>query len=160
MVCKYLWGYLNIHIHVINNHTIQSLPHMAINIYTTYSMKKHESHIHGNVCSNKLHFFHLFQSIKIAVIWKHENFVVQTNLPPIRPDNYHIYSAIRWGFLSPKVPTICKWVIYILLLPYKFYVLGYIGLSKQCRPRSDCFWRSSLIRVFTICHSISIFWMH
>ena len=23
-------------------------------------------------------------------------------------------------------------------LPYKFYVLGQIGLSKQCRPRSDC----------------------
>ena len=27
----------------------------------------------------------------------------------------------------------------ILLVPYKFYVLGQIGLSKQCRPRSDCF---------------------
>ena len=25
------------------------------------------------------------------------------------------------------------------VLPYKFYVLGQIGLSKQCRPRSDCF---------------------
>ena len=24
-------------------------------------------------------------------------------------------------------------------LPYKFYVLGQIGLKKQCRPRSDCF---------------------
>ena len=24
-------------------------------------------------------------------------------------------------------------------LPYKFYVLGQIGLSKQCIPRSDCF---------------------
>ena len=24
-------------------------------------------------------------------------------------------------------------------LPYKFCVLGQIGLSKQCRPRSDCF---------------------
>ena len=46
------------------------------------------------------------------------------------------------------------------LLPYKFYVLGQIGLSKQCRPRSDCFSRSSLIRVYTVCHSISIFWMH
>ena len=22
---------------------------------------------------------------------------------------------------------------------YKFYVLGQIGLSKHCRPRSDCF---------------------
>ena len=26
-----------------------------------------------------------------------------------------------------------------IVLPYKFYVLGQIGLSKQCRPRSDCF---------------------
>ena len=25
------------------------------------------------------------------------------------------------------------------VLPYKFYVLGQVGLSKQCRPRSDCF---------------------
>ena len=47
-----------------------------------------------------------------------------------------------------------------ICLPYKFYVLGQIGLSKQCRPRSDCFWRSSLIRVYAVCHSISIFWMH
>ena len=43
---------------------------------------------------------------------------------------------------------------------YKFLVLGQIGLSKQCRPRSDCFWRSSLIRVYAVCHSISISWMH
>ena len=39
-------------------------------------------------------------------------------------------------------------------VPYKFYVLGQIGLSKQCRPRS----RSSLIKVYAVCHSISIFW--
>ena len=28
-----------------------------------------------------------------------------------------------------------------------------------CRPRSDCS-RSSLIRVYTVCHSICIFWTH
>ena len=27
------------------------------------------------------------------------------------------------------------------------------GLDKQCRPRSDCFWRSSLIRVLPVCCS-------
>ena len=27
------------------------------------------------------------------------------------------------------------------------------GLDKQTRPRSDCFWRSSLIRVFPVCYS-------
>ena len=26
------------------------------------------------------------------------------------------------------------------------------GMYKQCRPRSDCSWRSSLIRVYTVCH--------
>ena len=33
---------------------------------------------------------------------------------------------------------------------------GQTGLGNQCRPRSDC----SLIRVYTVCHSISIFWTH
>ena len=38
------------------------------------------------------------------------------------------------------------------IVPYKFYVLGQVGLSKQCRPRSDCFkeavWSGSTL--FTI----------
>ena len=33
------------------------------------------------------------------------------------------------------------------------------SLSKQCRPRSDCS-RSSLIRVYTVCHSTCIVWTH
>ena len=32
--------------------------------------------------------------------------------------------------------------------------------GKQCRPRSDCSSRSSLIRVYTVCHSICIIWIH
>ena len=33
-------------------------------------------------------------------------------------------------------------------------------LYKQCRPRSDCFWRSSLIRVFPVCYSAKrFFWI-
>ena len=53
------------------------------------------------------------------------------------------------------------WITVILVsVPYKFYILGQIGLSKQWRPRSDCFFRTSLIRVYAVCHSISIFWMH
>ena len=31
------------------------------------------------------------------------------------------------------------------------------SLDKQCRPRSDCFFRSSLIRVFPVCHSHKYF---
>ena len=27
------------------------------------------------------------------------------------------------------------------------------GICKQCRPQSDCSWRSSLIRIYTVCHS-------
>ena len=27
------------------------------------------------------------------------------------------------------------------------------GLDKQCRTRSDCFWRCSLIRIFPLCYS-------
>ena len=31
------------------------------------------------------------------------------------------------------------------------------AICKQCRPRSDCSWRSSLIRVFTVWHSTKHF---
>ena len=34
------------------------------------------------------------------------------------------------------------------------YVFGQIGMGKQCRHRSDCSYRSSLIRVVTVCYSI------
>ena len=27
-------------------------------------------------------------------------------------------------------------------------------ICKQCRPRSDGFWRSHLIRIYTVCHSV------
>ena len=37
-------------------------------------------------------------------------------------------------------------------------MLGQICLSKQCRPRSDCSSWSSLIRVFSVCYSVCIFW--
>ena len=31
------------------------------------------------------------------------------------------------------------------------------GLRKQCRPQSDCSWRSSVIRVYTVCHFSHLF---
>ena len=37
------------------------------------------------------------------------------------------------------VPSFKKKSQMVSELPYKFYVLGQTGLSKQCRPRSDCF---------------------
>ena len=42
-------------------------------------------------------------------------------------------------------------------LPLLLYVLGQTDLGKQCRPRSDCSSRSSLIWVYTVCHSTRIF---
>ena len=33
------------------------------------------------------------------------------------------------------------------------FFLGALRINNQCRPRSDCFWRSSLIRVFPVCYS-------
>ena len=38
-------------------------------------------------------------------------------------------------------------------------ISGRTGLSKQCRSRSDCSCRSHLIRIYTVYHSICIFWM-
>ena len=35
-----------------------------------------------------------------------------------------------------------------------------VCLCKQCRPRSNCSWRNSLIWVYIVCHSICIFWTH
>ena len=31
------------------------------------------------------------------------------------------------------------------------------GICKQCRPRSDCSWRSNLISVYTVCHATKYF---
>ena len=39
-----------------------------------------------------------------------------------------------------------------------YYNVGFTGLSKQYR--SNYSWRSSLIRVYTVCQSVSIFWMY
>ena len=55
--------------------------------------------------------------------------------------SFYVMGKMLTGKLSCQgtglVVVIC--FIFFLLLPYKFYVLGQIGLSKQCRPRSDCF---------------------
>ena len=36
---------------------------------------------------------------------------------------------------------------------FRTVILFFKGLDKQCRPRSDCFLRSSLIRIFPFCYS-------
>ena len=50
--------------------------------------------------------------------------------------NYHIlglFGEKKFPFYS-QVNT-----VHVMKVPYKFYVLGQRGLSKQCRPKSDCF---------------------
>ena len=46
----------------------------------------------------------------------------------------------------------------ILTFPYTVMILSFRTdrFGEQCRPRSDC----SLIRVYTVCHSFSIIWLH
>ena len=44
--------------------------------------------------------------------------------------------------------------------PIGIVMIGQICQGKQCRPRSDCSSRSSLIRVYTVCHSVCIVWTH
>ena len=46
----------------------------------------------------------------------------------------------------------------IIKITVKIKLLGQIGWSKQCRPWSDCSLRSSLIRVYSVCYSVCIFW--
>ena len=44
-----------------------------------------------------------------------------------------------------------------LSVPYVFQYFWQIDICKQCRPRSDCPFRSSLIRVYTVCHFTKYF---
>ena len=57
------------------------------------------------------------------------------------------------------------WVFYKCALPNNLSTVIFLSFrtvrsGKQCRPRSDCSYRSSLIRVYTVCNSLCIFWMH
>ena len=81
-----------------------------------------------------------------------------TELPPLNLTNFikdmytikilvleQVYQS-KWVYEISNRVKLCKSEAAGLLqkkvlykLPYKFYVLGQIGLSKQCRPRSDCF---------------------
>ena len=90
-------------------------------------------------------------------------------LPPTNPTNLDLHDFMqphayfRYMLRFPSAACVCKprgfieqtctnvhvfrrhttifaeFFLHLFSLPYKFYVLGQIGLSKQCRPRSDCF---------------------
>ena len=46
-----------------------------------------------------------------------------------------------------------KFQITVNVLKFQALVACQKCLDKQGRPRSDCFWRSSLIRIFHVCYS-------
>ena len=66
-----------------------------------------------------------------------------------------LWTARRWRFSVQK-----KLLKFYIEVPKGSHVFGQTGLGEQCRPRSGCSWRSNLIRVYTVCHSVCIFWIH
>ena len=56
----------------------------------------------------------------------------------------------RWGRYHMHGTCISAWNT----------VIGQAGFGWQCRIWSDCSWRSALIRVYTVCQSVCILWMH
>ena len=58
-------------------------------------------------------------------------------------DRSMLVLCMTYAFLLTLASTFgqfaSKYNFAFVLVPYKFYVLGQIGRSKQCRPRSDCF---------------------
>ena len=99
----------------------------------------------------KLYVLHKYVPYKFYVLHK---YVLYKSYVLIRqmwansadPDQTALEGAIWSGFTLFAIPS----------AP----VFGQMGESKQWRPRSDCSQRSSLIRVYTVCNSISIFWIH
>ena len=63
-----------------------------------------------------------------------------------------------WGlrnfssFMASGANVLWSFKVTVMILSF-----GHICLGKQCRPRSDC---SSLIRGYTVCHSVCIVWTH
>ena len=67
---------------------------------------------------------------------------------------------MTWLILPFRCFTVSPSFSFSLKNRYRNEVFGQICLGKQCRPRSDCSYRSSLIRVYTVCHSVCIIWTH
>ena len=63
--------------------------------------------------------------------------------------------CFSWTLYQPYAqnPILCQMVTSVNYLNFWTLVICQKVLDKQCRPRSDCFWWSSLIRVFPVCYS-------
>ena len=63
--------------------------------------------------------------------------------------------------------TVATKLLTLVLAYISVVIFGQTSLVKQWRPRSDSswrsqipVWRSSLIRIYTVCHSVCMFWTH
>ena len=64
--------------------------------------------------------------------------------------------SLTW-LVSPKTGVLVTGLIWTKVTSWS-HVFRQTGLGNQCR--SDYSWRSSLNRVYTVCHSVCIFWMY
>ena len=92
---------------------------------------------------------------EITAVWDNRSW----NVKNIKQNSTNIIQKLVWlkqQFELSAMRVNCIDMVNVLKFPTpKFLTKCYI--CKQCRPRSDCSWRSSLIRVFTVCHSIKHF---
>ena len=73
------------------------------------------------------------------------------NLQQMAISNVAAFSKITnktWYFMR----IVC-WQAILMKYHTLFFSENWESLDKQCRPRLDCFWRSSLIMVFPFCYS-------
>ena len=107
----------------------------------------------------------------VILCWQHflavQNSAVWKVKKCIRMEITVLKIVIWWG----KMSILCYSVIegrvqdvhiYINMTapPIKGLSFGADSMCQQCRLRSDCSSRNILIRVYTICHPIFIFWLH
>ena len=79
-------------------------------------------------------------------------------MPPNSSDLYHfrfekVSSTPNWAKLPSERHKQSDGKIHQIPSVYRE-----MGLDKYCRSRSDCSSRNTLIRVYTVCHSICVQW--
>ena len=99
-----------------------------------------------------------------GVTREHDSFLFQEgNIKPPKHRNIIPFVKTRAG-MSPKTRTTAEDRRYVStsltvnILKFRTPKLrAKKGLDKECMPRSDCFFTSSLIRVFPVCYSDKLF---
>ena len=71
----------------------------------------------------------------------------------IKKKNFQLHTLIWGPVLNIPTSNLKTKLITVNVLKFWTLVTCPKGLDKQVRPRSDCFWRSRLIRVCPVCYS-------